>query len=62
MKIKELWTVTEIAEHLNEPRHRVQYVIDTRDIQYICKMGNSRIYTTKDRDYIGSEIAAMGQA
>lgn len=61
MKKKQHWTVTEIAEHFNAARHQVVYVIKTRGIKYNCKMGNARVYMTKDRDYIGSEIASMGE-
>ena len=62
MENKQLWTVSEITGYIGTPRHRVEYVIESRGIAFTCKMGNARVYTTKDRDLIASEIAKIDEA
>ena len=39
-----LWTVARIANHLNVPRHRVEYVIDTRGVAPIGRAGIARVF------------------
>jgi len=42
---RSVWTISQIAEHLGIARHRVEYVIETRGIEPIEKVGNTRIYS-----------------
>ena len=51
-----LWTVTRIASRLGIPRHRVEYVIETRGITPIGSAGAARVYDSADVDRIGHEI------
>jgi hypothetical protein len=50
-------TVGEIARRLNEPVHRVEYVLRTRDIQPAGVAGNARVYTDDDVKRIAAELA-----
>lgn len=51
-----LWTVARIAEYLGVPRHRVEYVIDSRRITPIGTAGIARVFDETDRDLIEQEI------
>lgn len=54
-----LWTVARIAEHLGMPRHRVEYVIDTRDIRPIARAGIARIFAPADVSAIADALERM---
>lgn len=49
-------TVGQIARRLNEPLHRIEYVIRTRDIQPVSRAGNVRVFSDADVTYIASEL------
>lgn len=61
MTNKDLWTVSEITEWIGTGRHRVEYIIQSREIECVCKIGNARVYSTKDRDFIASEIEKIDE-
>lgn len=54
-----LWTVARIAEHLGVPRHRVEYVIDTRGIRPIGTAGIARVFDGSDVTLIASALARI---
>jgi predicted transcriptional regulator len=56
-----LWTVARIAEHIGVPRHRVEYVIDTRKIKPIATAGIARVFAPSDVDLIGSELTRINE-
>lgn len=51
-----LWTVARIAEHLDVARHRVEYVIDSRDITPIGRAGIARVFDRREVDLIAHEL------
>ena len=51
-----LWTVARIAEHLNQARHRVEYVINSRGITPIDRAGIARVFDRRDVDLIADEL------
>ncbi len=51
-----LWTVARIAEHLNVPRHRVEYLIETRRINPTDRAGQARVFDPLDVYLIASEL------
>jgi len=51
-----LLTVGTIAERLNEPLSRIEYVLRTRNIQPIGMAGNARVYDETDLDKIANEL------
>jgi len=54
-------TVGEIARRLNEPVHRIEYVLRTRDIQPIGMAGNARVYTEEDVERIAAFLAEIDE-
>ena len=54
-------TVGEIIRRLNAPLHRVQYVIQTRDIQPVGRAGNVRIFSEADVSFIASELRRIDE-
>ena len=52
-----LWTVARIAEHLGVPRHRVEYLIDTRGIHPVDRAGIARVFDAGDVELIASALA-----
>jgi DNA-binding transcriptional MerR regulator len=54
-------TVGEIARRLNEPVHRIEYVLRTRNIKPTGLAGNARVYTDDDVERIADELARMNQ-
>ncbi|MEQ8770043.1 MAG: hypothetical protein RIB60_05995 [Phycisphaerales bacterium] len=42
------WTVARIAQHLGVPRHRVEYVIETRGINPAAWVGHARVFDPAD--------------
>ena len=49
-------TVGEIARRLNEPIHRIEYVIRPRRIQPASRAGNCRVFSDADVDHIAGEL------
>lgn len=54
-----LWTVARIAEHLGVPRHRVEYVIETRGIRPIDRAGIARVFDAEHVALIASVITRI---
>lgn len=52
-------TVGEIARRLNEPIHRIEYVIRSRSIQPVSVAGNARVFAESDVQFIASEVRRM---
>lgn len=51
-----LWTVARIAAHLSVDRHRIEYLIDSREIKPIARAGIARIFSQADVDRLTREI------
>ena len=49
-------TVGTIAEELDEPLHRVEYVIRSRRIKPCGMAGNARVFSESDVERIASEL------
>jgi len=54
-------TLGSIARHLDEPPHRIRYIIDSRKIAPAGKAGNARVFTQADVDLIRAELAQMDE-
>lgn len=54
-------TVGAIAERLNEPLHRIEYVIRARGIVPISRAGNARIFSDTDVQFIASELRRIDE-
>ena len=52
-------TVGAIARRLGEPVHRIEYVIESREIQPCGWAGNARIFSEADVSRIASELARI---
>lgn len=55
-KSKRLLTVGEIARLVDEPLHRIEYIIRARNIQPIHRAGNARVFSSTDLDRIRAEL------
>lgn len=53
------WTVSPIAEHLKAPRHRVEYVIDTRGVRPVDRAGVARVFEGGDVAVIAAALARI---
>lgn len=49
-------TVGEIARQTNQPVHRIEYIIRSRNIQPNQRAGNARVFSKSDFEFIASEI------
>ena len=49
-------TVGEIARRLDEPVHRIEYLIRSRNIQPSGRAGNVRVFTDADVQRIAAEL------
>jgi hypothetical protein len=49
-------TVGEIARRLDEPIHRIEYILRTRDIRPSGIAGNCRVYAQEDVERIAIEL------
>ena len=49
-------TVGEIARRIDEPVHRVEYIIRSRNILPSGRAGNLRIFTDADVEQIATEL------
>jgi plasmid maintenance system antidote protein VapI len=56
-----LWTVARIAEHLHVERHRVEYVIDTRDIRPMGRAGIARVFDRSSVELIAKELRTINE-
>lgn len=54
-----LWTVARIAERLGQPRHRVEYIIETRGICPMDRAGIARVFDPRDVDRIAAELSRI---
>jgi hypothetical protein len=54
-------TVGEISRRLDEPIHRIDYVIRTRNIKPIGRAGNANIYAESDVSFIASELRRIDE-
>jgi hypothetical protein len=54
-----LLTVGEIARQLQEPIHRIEYVIRSRGVQPIGWAGHARVFAPASLDRIDSELDRM---
>jgi hypothetical protein len=52
-------TVGEIARRLSVPIHRVEYVVRSRNLTGIGRVGNLRVFSESDVGYIASELARI---
>ena len=50
-----------IAQRLNEPLHRILYVIRSRDIRPSLRAGNARVFSDADLAYIASELRRIDE-
>ena len=49
-------TCGRIAELLSVPTHRVEWIIQSRGITPLCRVGTTRIFVDADLEYIRSEL------
>ena len=54
-----LATTGEIARLLGRPIHRVEYVVRTRGVRPSARVGNLRVFSPADVDYIAAELARI---
>ncbi len=59
--IRREWTVGEIAGRLNEPIHRVEYAIRSRNIQPCSLAGNCRVFGDEAVDQIAAVLKAIDE-
>lgn len=52
-------TVSQIAETLNQPRHRIKYVIMSRGIKPEHRYGSTAVYSFQTAQFIADEILRM---
>ena len=52
-------TVGQIAHRLNEPLHRIEYAIKSRDIQPVAIAGHIRVFEEEDLDRIAAALLDM---
>lgn len=57
-----LWTVARIADRFAVPRHRVEYIIDTRGITPRGTAGIARVFDAASADFIGQELRRIDAA
>jgi hypothetical protein len=49
-------TVGEIARRLDEPIHRVEYILRSRAITPVGRAGHARVYSDEDVELIAEEL------
>jgi hypothetical protein len=54
-------TVGVIARRLDEPIHRIEYVIRSRQISRVSIAGNSRVFSEQQVEMIANELRRMEQ-
>lgn len=50
------WTVARIAEHLGVPRHRIEYLIESRGVRPIAWAGHARVFAPADVNRVRVEL------
>jgi DNA-binding transcriptional MerR regulator len=55
-KLSSALTVGEIARLTNEPIHRIEYLIRSRNIQPVQRAGNLRVFSADDLAILKKEI------
>ncbi len=58
-KLRIILTVGQIARRLNEPLHRIEYAIKSRNIQPVAIAGNARVFESEDLDRISAALREM---
>ena len=51
-----VWTISQMERDTGLPRHRVLYVIESRHIKPVAKVGNTNVYDDNDYQRIKSEL------
>ena len=46
--MRQVWTVGEVAQMLDVPEHRIQYLFRSRKIPAVQKLGGRRTFTKRD--------------
>lgn len=59
MTTEQLITASEIARALGAPLHRVNYVLATRDIEPVRRVGIIRAYPAEAADQVRQELLAI---
>jgi len=54
-------TIGEICRRLDEPLHRVEYVIRSRGIQPVARAGNARVFAEGDVSLIRGELRRIDE-
>ena len=54
-----IWTIGQIVRKCNEPVHRIQYAIKSRNIQPVAKVGNARVFDETDVEQIIGALQEM---
>jgi len=54
-------TIGEVVRRLGVPRHRVEYVIRTRNIKGIGWAGHARVFSEADVDFIAGELRRIDE-
>jgi hypothetical protein len=57
--VPQLLTLGVIADRCNEPIHRIEYVLRTRNIRPVGVAGRSRVYTEQDLERIVEELRSI---
>ena len=52
-------TVGQIAQRLNEPLHRIEYAVRSRNIQPVAIAGNARVFEEEDLERISAALVEM---
>lgn len=56
----DLYLISEVAERLNVPPHRVAYLLMTRKIEEPkLRMGNRRVFTNEDAKRVADALGRM---
>lgn len=55
------WTVATIAADLGVPRHRVEYVVETRGLRPRAWAGHTRLFSADDVEQIRLELDRIRQ-
>ena len=54
-----LFGVGDLARRLNQPRHRLEYVLTSRRIHPALRIGGRRLFTAEQADQIAAELEQM---
>jgi hypothetical protein len=59
--VKQIWTLGDIARQLAVPQHRIVYVINSRGIEPIGRVGNLRVFGPSAVDAVGEELSRIDE-